>query len=314
MLGVTSVVEAGIICREPAPKLEAPHQRNSTIFGQTVTFFYGSEFFPIDVYSAYAPKNPNQSDSEYCIRYEATNKARNEIQKFYWPEPGVVVDSFQPKDFVSLVITRPAGKRPTKEESWIYAFLNEVRPVLLWQQKRAELDRKVSTERLAFLGGQQIALRAHRNPPVQLAAFDGIQNKFELKDSRDFPVIGSEFLSSTIGLEAQSAARWFEGKLEISVSVVGKPNEKLFAPVAYALSKAVDIPGFIAQVRELKARPLPMLDNTFKWTRTFEKPLGSLYVVEQPITLYGPNGRICFLAPVYIPIPIPDDLLRCDIS
>ena len=311
---------------ESCPSLKKASLRDPTFNEEIVSFSYASKTYPVAIFSAFAKQNlPNVSNPNFCFRYEAENKAQDVIEKFYWPLAGFQMDTVMPHQRPSIQITKPPGRDPAIEETWIYAFLNAASRTYAFQ-RRAE-------SRSSMI---QIALKANDNgknsvleiSPIdestvrytQLATIDGVEQQLELKEPTTFPEVSSQFSSGDADeVLSTSQASWSGENSEIQIKM-GKSNEKtlLFAPVTYALYKASNISEFLGLIRDFTAKraPLPFgKDNSFElrtkiWPASYDNSK-ILYVVEQPITLSTPNGNICFSSPVYSPIPIPAAFLQC---
>jgi hypothetical protein len=106
--------------------------KNSAI---RLAFFYNSQQYDVDIQSAYALNIENNKNAHFCIRYEAINKSHGEIEKFYWPMVPIQMDKLRPQQMISVAPTRPPGKVPTLEETWVYSFLHGAAKSNAYQKK-----------------------------------------------------------------------------------------------------------------------------------------------------------------------------------
>jgi hypothetical protein len=320
VLGIVSTSAAGPVCTIPAPNLDTQANTpnpNVAIHGDTVSFFYRSQQYALDIWSAFALHvSSDNKDADYCLRYEAANKLSN-IERFYWPLAGIQKEAFPAGERVSIGTTQPPGPLPSVEETWIYAFLNTAVTSRAFQ-RRADMGDRSGGKRLALHGdGAKKSVLASNDARVQLAALDPIEQRFPLRaEKENFPAVGSHFVTTGAELTATSSAKWNGEIAEISVTLT-RSSEKISitAPVTYALSTAKSVYDVLPLVREYRNEPLPFGSNPFGVSNRFSgrEMTGSLYVIEQPITFSGSDGRVCFVAPVYSPLPIPENLLRCNL-
>ena len=85
------------------------------------------------------------------------------------------------------------------------------------------------------------------------------------------------------------------------------------------MAKAGNAGDFLELVRDFTAKrsgDLPFdKDNSFEISRKLSpKDFGNtqaLYVIEQPVYLVTSDGDVCFLSPMYSPIPVPAESLQC---
>ena len=155
-VGMPNSISAGQLCPSPPPNLSNQHATNSTsVHGEIVTFRYKSQSYPVDIYSAYAPRGTG-AGAQYCIRHEATNKSSEVIEKFYWPLAGLQTDFFTGRQHISILTTKPGGLPPSLDDTWIYAFLNGAVKTLAFQKRadshlRLEQDTFGSLKPLAWI-------------------------------------------------------------------------------------------------------------------------------------------------------------------
>ena len=287
---------------------------------EALSFSYRSKIYPFDVLSAFTrPASPDVTPN-YCIRYEVLNKAQDAIEKFYWPLAGIQLDTLKAGERVSLAITKPPGRDPTIEESWIYAFLNVAVRTYAFQ-RRAE-GNPPSLVRVAFgAPNNQKRPRAEAaNRNMQFAALDGVEQRFELKEPIKFPEVSAAFSSEdALEISSTSEASWDGKSSRIGLSLgINSPKNSVLAPIAYALAKAGDAFDFLRLIREFSREQTPLPfddDNKFNFARQIspEKFGGStaMYVVEEPVYVVTSNGKKCFNSPIYSPIPIPTEFLEC---
>lgn len=298
---ILSVAHSGgaVICVNPPPELGKQHSTNGLfVDGEAVTFFFKSRSYPIDIYSGYASQN-TAPGSNYCIRYEAINKAEGSVEKCYWPLPGIQLDYLGHLQNMSVVLTSPPGRVPVLDETRVYGFLNEVAKTFAYQ-KRAD--------------------NGLLSDGLQLAALEPAQQTFALKDPIKYPDVGADFTSNNENVAALSRAEWDGSSTEIEFSISrGSTGLAVIAPITYAFSKANTAAEVLEYVRTFKNERLPFFSDpgSFKFTRKLVPRdfagTQSLYVIEQPVTIIGSNGRMCFSAPMYSPMPFPEELLRCNL-
>jgi hypothetical protein len=317
LVSASDSVSAGkIIC--PMPPMDLSKQKSTPsmpIDEEVVNFVYRSKTYEMDIRSAFAQQNSSNA-SNYCIRYEATNKADDSIEKFFWPLPNIELDSLDSRKTISLVVTKPPGPPPAIDETWLYSFLNSAAKSAAYQQKHAELRQQFP--RLALLGDSRKLVELARLE--RLAAIDSADERYLLKKFPELADVGSSFSDGNQNvLSSISKASW-DGKLARIAIVIERNNEKnsVIAPVSYALAKASDGSEFLFLVRQFQKEPLPMgSDNLFDIDRSLSPQsfgnADSLYLIQQPITLITPTGKACYSSPIYSPMPLPSGLLRCNL-
>jgi hypothetical protein len=305
-----SALCAPVICRDPAPELSRQRSNNTVhINGETVTFFFKSQSYPVDIYSAYAPQGATP-EANYCIRYEAINKGQSVVEKFYWPLPGIQMDYLDRTQNMSVVMTTPPGRPPVVDETRVYAFLNEIIRTFAYQ-KRADIS--------PFNHFTAKNIFTHQ-PQIQLAALEPTSQIFQLKEPTKYPDVGAEFSSNDIVISASSRAEWDGRATEIRIEIDRVSSKfEVIAPVTYAFFKGSTSAEVLALARGGRNEQLPFFETPERFTLTrklspqeFAKTQ-SLYVIEQPVTIVGSNGRICFMAPMYSPMPFPSELLSCNL-
>jgi hypothetical protein len=297
-------VSAG--CSTPAPGMKAKGQPN--VDGETVAFNFRGESFSLDVFSGYA-QNPNSRT--YCLRYEAENTSSKTIQVFHWPlASGWQIESLEPKKRPTIAVTTLSGSPPVLGSTWIYAFLSETAKTIAYQQNKQfvpflDYRRPTSQADLAAdIGFTRISY-------ARMVQFEGI----EAAEPKKFTVIGTEFADGGAEVKATSFSEW-NGKNFLISAVVERSGivKEVQAPFTYALYKAGRPSELLSLIREFRSTLLPLRDNSFISNYVSEPNARFVYIVQQPITLVGPSGRVCFLAPAYSPIPIPQELMTCDIA
>jgi hypothetical protein len=237
---------AAIICNNPPPELSKQQSNGRTyINGESITFFYKSRSYPVDIYSAYAPQN-TAPGANYCIRYEATNKAEGALEKFYWPLAGIQMDYLGHIQNMSIVVTAPPGRPPTIDETRVYAFLNEIARTFAYQ-KRAD----------AFMG----------EPRFQLAAIEPFRQAFSLNEPAKYPEVGAEFSSNDDVVAASSRAEWDGHSTEVQISI-DRVNSKLqvIAPVTYAFLKGSTSAEVLGIARASRNELLPFFETPEKFS------------------------------------------------
>lgn len=317
--GVCLDVAIGGAC--PPINLDSRGSPTLRVNEEVVSFSFRSKTYPVSVLSAFTTQAASRvSNPNYCIRYEVENKSHQDaIEKFYWPMAGLQVDTINPHQRISLAATKPPGREPSIEETWLYAFLNATARTYAFQS-RAELSSGYKIIRAAL----QIEDSPKRSKEIrggreEYAAIDAVQQQLVFKEPATYDEVGAEFTSGDSSeVSSKSLASWNGENSQITV-LFTRTDEKtsVSAPVTYALSKAGDASDLLSLVREFVRKPvnLSFKDNKFELSRrVFPAEFAdsrALYVIEQPVTLATSNGFVCFLAPMYSPIPIPADLLKC---
>ncbi len=295
--------KAGPICPAPPPNLgRQAATPDMPIESQIANFTYRSQVYPVDIRSAFA----RHGSSEACVRYEATSRATATIEKFYWPLPNIEIEleRFEPKQTISYVVT---GSPPEFDETWLYAFLNSAVKSKAYQfKKHSELQRQ-----------PRLALPTADGSRFRVAAIDLAQVKIPLDKPEEFSLVGANFSDGQDNeITASSKAVW-DGKQPRITIALDRTNEKtvVFAPVTYALYKANNLSVFLSLIREFKNAPIDFAGTSFVVDRTIAPEnfadTRALYLVDQPVTLVTATGRACFSSPIYSPVPIPPELLRC---
>lgn len=90
----------------------------------------------------------------------------------------------------------------------------------------------------------------------------------------------------------------------------------IVAPFTSALFKAGSPSSLLELIGEMRGVSISFNQNIIEGgTRMRADPIiKSLYVIEQPITFRRTDGRVCFMAPVYSPVPVPEQILSCDLN
>jgi hypothetical protein len=285
---------------------------------EAISFSYRSKIYPVDIFSAFT--KGSSAAFNYCIRYEVVSKAQDAIEKFYWPLSSIQMDTVHPGDRVSLAVTKPPGRDPTIDETWIYAFLNSVVRTSAFQ-RRAE-SRRLDTIRVALNTNNNRKEANDRGTELymQLSAIDTVEQRLELKEPTKFSEVYSQFSRGEADeISSTSEASWDGENSQIQIKLASSDEKTLvFAPITYAFAKASNASDFLGLIREFtfKRQPLPLdKDHNFEFSRKVSPAnyAGSraLYVIEQPISLVTPSGGICFTSPMYSPIPVPAEFLQC---
>jgi hypothetical protein len=302
------------LCPRPPPGLNNKLSINPmfvNVYGSAVSFSYKGHIFPMDIYSAYAARGAGAT-GQYCIRYEVTNRSDNSIDKFYWPVAGIQVDFFDSQQTISIATTRPGGVVPSLNETWIFAFLNGAAKTRAYQ-KETDNQHWLNEEKAQF-GSAEPLIRLVAVEP-QLQRFP--QKPGQKSEGLKFSDIGADAASNDDSLSAISHAYWDGDSAEIGIELE-RSNDKVSvnAPVTYAFWKGFnDSASFIELVRQSSNQTIPFTGVNFKAStkilpRNFASTSG-LYIIEQPITFTTGSRKICFLAPVYAPMPLPPELLSC---
>jgi hypothetical protein len=311
-----------VLCPKPDRGLRLPDPvfRPRDVDGQATAFNYKSATFPLEIYSGFAPQNAG-NNSNYCIRYEAQNTGSHLIEKFFWPLATLQLDTLEPGKRESIVLTKPPGSSPIVGESWVYGFLSSA--VRTYAYQKTSSNQPIhGRQRFAQLDSPtDNVVRTSITPDRRtlLATVEDLSGRHTFKDPETMPQIGAQYSGSgSDEVTAVSEAKWDGKRFAISFHV-GRNNAEsvkgLSAPFAYAMSK-IDIASSLLTTFDLVKRlPLPLTDNSFESTLSLE-PLTSpptIYIVDQPITYTRGNGRVCFLAAAYSPIPIPSNILGCNL-
>jgi hypothetical protein len=300
-------VNAG--CLRPGPGLKAGQQDVDT---ETVNFNYGGEAFGLDIFSGYAAQPTNRN--VFCLRYEVENTSHKPIEKLYWPmASGLQIDALQPKAKPSIAVTTPPGTPPVLGSTWVYAFLSEAVKTVAYQQNKQYVpylrDKNLPTPGFGF---NSVIVPARYAQSAEI-------NAYELKEPREFPEIGSQFTDQKSEVVASSLADWNGKNYTLGVRITRsnvKDVKEVQAPFAYALIKSGSSSDLLSLTREFKKSgiPLPMEKDEFIGRYSSSAKDSSIYVVQQPITVLGPSGKVCFLAAAYSPIPMPENLMTCSLT
>jgi hypothetical protein len=315
-------------CNTPPPALQ---RGQHGVDAEALSFSFRSQAYPVAIYSSFAPQ-VNSNPSNFCIRYEAENTGTSPIEKFYWPLASEMeMDSFEPgpHERQSIVVTRPPGRQPHIEESWVFAFLSGAVSSFAYQQQHVLADPSKIPDTAAqnFSGRAPHGILLAAGGPLQVAqeAITGPGyvlengNRYTFKEKAGLPDVGVTFNGSGAEVIASTNADWDGRTLFITTTI--ERNDSKFAsvvkaPVALALIKSSAASDILPNVNEIEreSAELPLSGNSFKATAKFgtEGAPPRLYILNQPISFQRPNGRVCFLAPTYSPIPLPTRLLSCD--
>jgi hypothetical protein len=289
-----------------------------TVNEESVSFSYRSKLYPLDIFSAFT--KGSSAASNICIRYEAVSKAQDTIEKFYWPLAGIQMDMLSPNQRVSLANTKPPGRDPTIDETWIYAFLNAAVRTSAFQRRTEYQPPNIVRIALSQDGDRKQKAEATKSS-MQLAALDTFEQRLQLKEPTKFFEVGSQFSSGEKDeISSTFEASWDGENTRIQMKLE-RSNEKtiVFAPITYALAKASNSSDFLALILDFTRKAQPLLplgkENSFEFSRKLSPKdyAGSqaLYVIEQPISLVTSNGKVCFSSPMYSPMPIPAEFLQC---
>lgn len=320
LLGLTILVavlmlrtsdEAGAGCSNPALGMKAGQQN---VDSETVSFSFRGDSFALDIYSGFAPLTTNPT-RVFCIRYEVVNRSEKAVQKLYWPlASGLQIESLQPQARPSIAITTPPGAPPIIGSAWVYAFLSEASKTLAYQQNKQYLPLLLEQHPPVLEGNITRPAATLASYAPHMAQIEG----YELKEPRNFPDIGTEFTDHDTEIGAASIAEW-DGKhytIRVRLERSNPFAKEVQAPFAFALFKAGSTSDLLNQIREFKKAgvPVPFRENVFQSIYRSTPASSSLYIVQQPITLIEPYGRVCFLAPAYSPIPIPENFMSCSVT
>lgn len=311
------LTEASALCLHPAPGLRAGQ---TNVNSEAVIFNFRGRTYPVDVSSGYALQATSGNEN-FCIRYEVSNNAEKQIDLLYWPLAGnLQIEKIPPHARPSIATTTPPGRAPIIGETWIYAFLSEAVRTFAYQQNKHSTRFAPSASGVGFAAlpdtrRQVVPIAAKVHGP-QIAQIDGYR-RYDLKEARVFPEVGSEFSDQEVEVSAFSFASWDGKGYSIHTKIVRSSPvvKEVRAPFSFALWKERSPSAVLGRFIEFKTSkaPLPLSDNAFNGDFETNQPAGTLYVIEQPITFVGPYGQVCFSAAVYSPIPVPRDLLSCTI-
>jgi hypothetical protein len=188
---------------------------------EVVSFSFRSKTYPVAVFSGFTRQDASRiSNSNFCIRYEVENKSHQDaIEKFYWPMAGIQLDTINPHQRPSLAITKPPGRDPTVEETWLYAFLNATARTFAFQS-RAELEPPYRIIRAALRTDDkpQQSDAKNRGRYDQYSAIDAVQQQFFLKEPTTYAEVGAEFSNGDASqVSSTSLASWDGQKPQITV-------------------------------------------------------------------------------------------------
>jgi hypothetical protein len=292
------------------PPILKHNQQN--VDSEEIHFNYRSDSFSADIYSGFM-QQATANGTTFCIRYEVENTAAKPIELFYWPlASGLEVEKLGPGKRTSIASISPPSYPPAIGGTFVYAFLSEVTKTFAYQAPKLYpflIHR--APQRNFGANDLPTLVESSGNRPIEVA-----QITYDLKDARKFPAIGAEFSNKEQEITAESSAEW-DGKtylINFAIKSRGKTKD-LQAPLALAMLKGGSPSNVLALYRQFKKETsfLPLNDGSFVDTFRSSPMLNALYVVQQPITFSGPDGRACFLAATYSPIPIPDDLASCSL-
>jgi hypothetical protein len=293
-------------CPDPKPGLA---RGDPGVDAESGALYYRSQTYTMNIYSAFAQPAPGPA-SNYCVRYEAENTSGNDISAFDWPLADLRMDTLPagPSNRQGLVKTLPAGKLPILDDTWVYAFKSAAAKMMAYQKPadHSSLYKRSAITSIRYNASNLIAY----TPPQRVI----------LKETGDLPPLSTAFYGSGIDLSANSSASWDSSKYFASMKVMVSKSSDV---------KRVKAPYMLA-LRESKGEPeilLGVLSEYFKGNGGYfsendmealafanKKPGDYLYVVMQPVTFERANGRVCFLAAAYSPIPIPSELLACKLD
>jgi hypothetical protein len=142
-----------------------------------------------------------------------------------------------------------------------------------------------------------------------------------VKEPVKFPSIGGDFSNSKSALSVSSQGD-FDGKtyrFVVSIASSGDPVETIRAPYISALRGAQSPETLITQLRnpEIIDAALPVEQRQYSvagFISAERMPSGYIYIIDQPVTFTRPEGRVCFTVPTYSPVPIPPEVLSCNLA
>jgi hypothetical protein len=277
------------------------------------SFSFNSNSYPISIFSAFAPQTSG-AGGNFCVRYEVENSSTRIIEKFYWPLATLEMDRLDPglSERQSIAFTIPPGPAPTVGVTWLYAFKTGLLKSAAYQRQTYALN-NYSALQVAL--DEPVANRPLFIPAQYISGGDG--TRFTIKEPTKFPSVGAEFSGSGARFAAESSAKWDGKYYSISVTIErGKDSDDkgVSAPFATALARA-QTPEEVLAFLSTRGSVNELLKLPFDETKDFlgGEPNHSVYIIQQPITVQRANGRACFLAAAYSPVPIPPALLSCDL-
>lgn len=267
----------------------------------------------LEIASAYAPQTA-AAGAPWCMRYEVTNDGPDAVPLLLWPLTGLKMTNDLPPDRSpqSNVLTLPPGPSPTVKDTVLYAFKAETIKTQAFQAAAIPL-------RAALL--RLVAVSDDRDQPPGATAFR--TTVFTMDDRSSLPAVGGEFTGSGADVGATSTIARDGDSYQFTIYVGRNSRDavaSVFAPLARAFAKlpseaVVSLPLWTSILNEGRSEPISLNDNVYsvswKFTLVGTPPV---YLVRQPITFQrsGKEGRVCFLAPTYSPIPIPESVLSCN--
>lgn len=257
----------------------------------------------LDIASAYAPE-ANSAGASWCIRYELTDDGPDKIPVSWWPLAGFGLDPVPLHLPQSYATTIPPGPPPIVKSTDIYFFRSQTVHTRAYQAARA-----------APPAMGPVRLVAALSKPDQRTEVASWPYMVKMDGRSSLPAVGGEFTGSKADVGATSTLERDGSGYRFTI-YVGRNNKDaviaIYAPFAVALGK-VSSPNELAKsIPEFRSSPLLLDDNSFRVTREFKLEGQSVFVVRQPVTLIRPTGRVCFLAAVYSPVPIPAEALSCN--
>ncbi len=307
--------EARTLCEKPKQGLKVGE---SNVRGELAVFSFRGNTYPVEIYSGFAPQLPNVASSNYCIRYEVENKAKEPVEKFYWPMVGWSIERLEAyksttgrgdRDAVlsatgrqSVVRTSPPGTPPAIKETELFAFLSSAEKSFAFQK-----DALGALFRKKYADASKPSMLAQVSPP-----------RLNVDQIKDFPWIGSEYSGSGAEVTATSSGSSDGKMVQIEIGISRSDSKlvpKIVAPFAYAMAKAAGSENIVPATKEFAFAPIPLERNEYAVKREFpiraDRPF--VFIVEQPIILDGPAGKVCFLAATYSPVEIPENFFSCKI-
>jgi hypothetical protein len=302
------------VCTSPHKGLRVT---DKIVQAQTVPFSERGQSFALDIYSSYAPQIPVLG-APWCLLYEAESASSSPIGLFNWPLGGMQMDKLDPHDRQSRWITRTSVNTPSVNDTVMFVFKSTALRSRAYQAFRPEEQSK-----LAYIDGDNGPILKTSadipSPSQRLVQLE--RSQYYVKEPVKFLPIGGDFSGSNTTFRVGSAGE-FDGKIYrfvVSIASSGEPVKDIRAPYISALNESQSPEAIITQLRspEINTRTIPEGQRQYSAVGNIpaeQMPSGYIYIIDQPITFTRENGRVCFTVPTYSPVPIPAEVLSCNLG
>ena len=311
------------------------------------SFFYRGSKYILTNFSESA-KRPTP-DSVFCFRYEIENrtKSKNPIDRVTWPLAKIKLQRLLqgPDNREPIVHFLDSKLPPFVDPTLIYAFLNVRLKTSAWKA-RDEVQRR-PINRFQFgnrthHGFIAVSVSSYHDSiaPMPLTNFPPSHNAVRVaqqspgrpivipKIDTKFSLIGTTYGKAINRVQVQSRVRFEKDQLDFDASIQWSKErpKSVVAPYLVALDRAKDVKSIPGLLKEFRSVPIPFKDlkDPSKFPAQFshknvEKSLNRersnvLFVVNQPVTIETPAGKVCFLSQMYSPAPISLTLADCDLD